>query len=101
MGGWVAQGLEVNIAAQGTSPELAFRSFVRAYRAQVHIDRVNGREPLSSTGQAPRKYWEIFERVANASTNLQTSPVATEDEGVPPAYVIKAICNDPLITAEQ
>jgi hypothetical protein len=59
-GGWVAQCLEHDIAAQGTSIKDAISSFVDVFGGQITLDLKANREPLSGKKEAPSWYWRAF-----------------------------------------
>jgi predicted RNase H-like HicB family nuclease len=58
--GWVAQGLEIDIAAQGASIKEALNNFTEVFAGQVASDLANQREPLVSKKQAPPWYWQAL-----------------------------------------
>ncbi|MGB8682321.1 MAG: hypothetical protein WCD12_05510 [Candidatus Binatus sp.] len=59
--GWIAQCLEVDIAAQGSSMKEAMRNFQEVFATQVAFDLSKGREPLAGKKQAPPWYWQALE----------------------------------------
>lgn len=58
---WVTQGLEYDIATQGTSIPLALDSFERVFVGQIALDIGNGLKPLQNTERAPKEVFEKFE----------------------------------------
>lgn len=60
-GGWVAQCLEYDIAAQGqTIPDLQYE-LQRTLISHVVVSAELGREPFAGVGEAPRKFWKMYE----------------------------------------
>jgi hypothetical protein len=59
--GWIAQCLEVDIAAQGSSMKEARKNFQDVFAAQVAFDLSKGREPLEGKKQAPPWYWQALD----------------------------------------
>lgn len=57
-GAWVAQGLDYDLAVQAPTVPLAKERFLRALRARMMDDVLDGREPLSTLGQAPPHYFD-------------------------------------------
>lgn len=84
--GWVAQCLEYDIAAQGTTLKEAMNSFERTILARVALDLSKNREPFQGIPQAPGKYFEEFD---NAERFAESKPFRLP-EGIPPGYVIAA-----------
>ena len=91
---WVAQALDVDIAAQGRSVPLAQKAFIQAVNAQLRLDAAHGREPFQGIPPAPEAYWEAFFKHARA---LEQTVVEGED--VVPAYMIRAIADEGALTA--
>lgn len=52
----VLQGIEYDIAAQGKTREEAEGNFRRTVAGQVHLDRLQGKEPLSTCPPMPDYY---------------------------------------------
>jgi len=89
---WVAQALEVEIAAQGRSPEVARKAFLQALSAQMRMDRAHGRRPLQGIPPAPDEYWDVFFK---RGRNLEQMIVeGVEGNDVSPAYMIQAIAEE-------
>jgi hypothetical protein len=87
---WVLQALEVDLGAQGSTPELAEKAFLCALRAQAHVDVEHGRQPFEGFPQAPQVYWDAFANAPKFKTiNVQL------DEGLPP-YMIQATTDQPV-----
>jgi len=59
--GWVAQGLEFDLAAQGDSIGEAVQNFQEVFEAQVALDKHKGQEPLAGKKEAPSWYWRALE----------------------------------------
>jgi len=88
---WLAQGLDHDLAAQGSSDQLAIRSFIRILRARLRLDYQNGRTPLQGIPQAPEHFFQEWERLERAQEQLVTQPAADPADDTPPAYVIQQI----------
>jgi hypothetical protein len=88
---WVAQGLEYDIAAQGKDIDEALQRFKHVVMAQLISDRRQGRRMFEGLGQAPRSYWESFEKAHRLAETLPVEiPMHEDDQAVPPAWVIAA-----------
>ncbi len=84
---YVAQCLEYDIAAQGkTLPEVKL-AFERALVGQVMLDMKQGRKPLQGIAEAPRVYFEKFER----AVKIEDEETFRLPQNVPPAFVINGI----------
>lgn len=59
---WVAQCLEYDIAAHGTTIAKAREALGRAFTAQVALAVHHGEEPLATLKPAPKPYWDLFEQ---------------------------------------
>ena len=60
--GWIAQCLEYDIAAQGSTTQEAKAALEKAFVGQIVIDISNKVAPLSEIPQAPAEYWKEFEQ---------------------------------------
>jgi hypothetical protein len=69
-GGWVARGLEHDIAAQGRTMDAAVAMLFSLVRAHVEFDRRHARQPLSVFAPAPELYWSAY----SAGTPVQILP---------------------------
>jgi hypothetical protein len=84
---YVAQCLEYDIAAQGkTLPEVKL-AFERTLVGQMMLDMKQGRKPLEGIGEAPRVYFEKFER----AVKIEDEETFRLPQNVPPAFVINGI----------
>jgi hypothetical protein len=90
-GQWLAQALDHNLSAQGSSEKQAVQSFFRILRARLRADRDHGREPLSGLPPAPDRFFDIWDRKMRELHAGLVTESALEPDGVPPAYVIKQI----------
>ena len=77
---WVTQGLEYDIATQGTTIQLALDSFERVFLGQISLDINNGLEPLQNTEPAPKEWFETFE------STQQRMVFDTQKEPVEPSF---------------
>jgi hypothetical protein len=57
---WVAQGLEYDIAAQGTTIRDAINAFERTVVGQIMLDLKDNKKPLASLPKAPHFYWQKY-----------------------------------------
>jgi hypothetical protein len=89
--GVFAQCLDFDVAAQGATFEEAEQAFFRTCNLQIEIDRQCGREPFSSLGMAPARFWRLAETVSEWHRRE-----APELPDIPPAYVIAARLDDAL-----
>lgn len=85
---WVAQGLEYDLVAQGSTQEIAKRAFERTFLARVELDKQRGRVPLSSVGKAPREYWIMFANLEQRTFN--TERIGDTPDETPPAFMVQA-----------
>ena len=58
--GYVAQCLEFDIAAQGTTEKKAMESIVKIISGQIKLDVKYGKEPFAGIERAPERYWDLF-----------------------------------------
>jgi hypothetical protein len=85
---WMARALEHDLAAQGRTKESAVDTLVKVIRAHVAYDRRHNRKPLSAFAEAPRLYWNAFDRAAEL-------PVLMElDWHDMPARIVAAVISD-------
>ena len=62
-GRWIAQGLQFDVTASGSSPPEAAKRFAAKVGAEVVISLDKGEPgPLSSVPQAPKKFWAMYNR---------------------------------------
>jgi hypothetical protein len=85
-GGWVAQCLEYDIAAQGKTLKRAMEAFERTVVGQVALDLSKQREPFQGIPQAPSEYWEEFD----TAEQLRKRRSFRLPEGIPPGFIIAA-----------
>lgn len=64
-GGFAAQCLEYDIAAQGTTEEMAKEAFEETFIGQIVVDLKQGKKPLEGIAKAPTMYWDMRERTEN------------------------------------
>ena len=76
---WVAQALEHDIAAQGSSTKEAINALGMMILAEVRYDKIAGREPLSRIGRAPLKFWNLFGRSERVRLDRQQRAVDMAD----------------------
>jgi hypothetical protein len=92
---WIAQALEYDIAAQGSTQENAKRAFEYAFMGQLQLDHKLKREPFSTLAQAPQRYWDIFAAFVEKNHNLVPEIIRTESlvPGMPPAFMVQAFAD--------
>lgn len=89
---WIAQGIDFDLAAQGSSFENAKRAFELAFFGQLQLDRRFGRTPLENLGPAPRQFRDIFDRIAKGTRLTAETLGAPENmPELPPAFMIQAV----------
>lgn len=93
---WVAQCLEYDIAAQGKTIPAVKEAFARTFAGQVFVDLHHQAEPLCGFSQAPREYWDQFQR---AERLADRQPIFIPTESLPPAFMVHAMADDLRIAA--
>ena len=92
-GGWVAQALQHDFAAQGHTRDEALRALAHTIGSHLFVAEGKGMsDPLASVPPAPDEYWEMFERAAKRSTEASE----LDAPGLPPAFVIQAIADQDM-----
>jgi hypothetical protein len=61
-GGWAAQCLEYDIAAQGRTKAKAKQAFEKTLIGQLIVDIKYDKIPLEGIPRAPKMYWDMIER---------------------------------------
>ena len=80
-GFWIAQGLEFDITARGSSPADASEKFNSKVGAELLISLEVGDETaLGGIDPAPQKFWEMFKR-ARMRAEIDDVPVRITDGG--------------------
>jgi len=92
---WIAQCLEWDVAAQGKTLDDALNSFEKTFVGQIILDIEGGRNPLETTPQAPKEYWEKFD----IAKKLEERKPFYLPEEMLPAYIIAATAQDLRIAA--
>lgn len=83
--------MEYDIAAQGKTLREAKAALEKSFVSQVMIDAAHEIAPLSKTPQAPRQYWEMFERGEKLSDRKPFY--------VPPAFMVRASAQELRVCA--
>ena len=68
---WVAQCLEHDVAAQGDSIDEALDNFGAVFTGHVMLDVREGREPLTDIPQAPKVYWDRYNKGSRLDKTLK------------------------------
>lgn len=76
-GWWVAQCLERNLVAASKDLREIRSKLETVLKVQIEADREAGVEPFSALPQAPRRFWQMFQRAEPWSLD--------DDEAEPPA----------------
>lgn len=90
---WVAQCLDKDLAAQGSTEEDAKKRFMDALGAQIAWDLHDGRAPLSALPQAPRRYFQDAVEAGQMGPELPVFvPVVSETQtkALPPHVSVHA-----------
>ena len=82
---WVAQALEIDLAAQGDHPLDALRSLGRTLAGQALADQEVGNVPFRSLEPAPAQFWRRFEKAMRLNEEL---PVERPWRDAPAPFVI-------------
>jgi hypothetical protein len=61
-GWWVAQCLERNLAAASKDPRHLRSRLEAVLKVQIEADQEAGVEPFSTLPQAPRRFWQMFQK---------------------------------------
>lgn len=59
---WIAQCLEFDIVSQGNTIEQVLNRLARNIAATVCVCEEQGLKPFEGIGEAPRRFWEMFEK---------------------------------------
>ncbi|HYU35213.1 MAG TPA: hypothetical protein VEW48_23925 [Thermoanaerobaculia bacterium] len=59
---WVAQCLERNLATASQDPKDLPSKLETVLKVQIEADQEAGIEPFSALPQAPRRFWQMFQR---------------------------------------
>ena len=83
--------MQYDIASQGKTIPEAKAALEKAFVSQVMVDVAHNIPALSQVPQAPRKYWEMFEKGERLSDRKPFY--------IPPAYMVRATAEDTRICA--
>jgi hypothetical protein len=97
-GTWVAQCLEFDVAAQGTSLDAVLASWQRAFVNQAAANIELGKDPMQDVPRAPSHYFEKFReaRPLGGAVDLLGPTVAPD---VPPPWIIHATASKLRLSA--
>lgn len=83
---WIAQGIEYDITAQALSlPELP-RRFAIKVAAEIAISLDLGRKPLEGIGDAPAKFWRMYEQ-AYVGLSMESPTLKIAGDGPVPRII--------------
>ena len=68
---WVAQCLEYDLATQARRLEDLPQELNRLLRAQIQASLESGVEPFQGFPQAPRRFWEMYERAKSRVESVE------------------------------
>jgi hypothetical protein len=89
-GGWVAQALQHDFAAQGNTQETALRALAHTIASHFMMaDKIGLSDPLADVQPAPNQYWELFETAAKREMRA----AELDAPGLPPAFAIQAFAD--------
>lgn len=84
-GFWIAQGLEFDITARGDSPTDASERFNFKVGAELVISyELGDASLLSGVGQAPQKFWDMYNHAKMRIENDEIIPLRMTDRGSAP-----------------
>jgi hypothetical protein len=82
-GFWIAQGLQFDITARGSTPTEASERFNDKFGAELVISMEVGDErPLAGVGQAPKEFWDMYKRATMHAT-VDDAPIRLSDGATP------------------
>jgi hypothetical protein len=91
-GGWVAQCLQYDVAAQAeTVPDL-FREILRALASHVTLNIERGRAPFADLGEAPDKFWIMY----GEASPIDESNTIDRERNVPRSEPLPEIPRAPI-----
>src|SRR5271170_3676573 len=61
-GHWIAQALEVDVAAQGRNLAEAKSAFVKTILGHIVLALKKNRVPFEGIGKAPKSFWNLFDK---------------------------------------
>ena len=85
---WIAQGLQVDIAAQGATIAAVREAFTLTVAAQLALAKHHGEEPLATFQPAPPVFWEKF---SQAEAGALAQPLTTTPPHVPSAFTVPQV----------
>jgi hypothetical protein len=71
-GVWIAQGLELDICAQGASLEAAARRFEATVREEMKERRADG-NAVENIGEAPQRFFAMWNQCDDGKRTLQVA----------------------------
>jgi hypothetical protein len=90
---WVAQALEVDIAAHGLDVAQAKRAFERTFSGYVVMADKVGQVPLSSLKPAPRIFWDAWKKVAADTVSGERMPSVD-------TYMLPVVTDEPISSVQ-
>jgi hypothetical protein len=79
---WIAQGVQFDITARGSTPLEASERFNDKFGAELVISIELGEEPLAGVGVAPKEFWNMYERAKMRAT-VDDTPIRLSDGATP------------------
>jgi hypothetical protein len=82
-GFWIAQGVQFDITARGSTPTEASERFNDKFGAELVMSiEVGDNEPLAGVGPAPREFWQMYEH-AKMRAAIDDAPIRLSDGATP------------------
>jgi hypothetical protein len=81
-GFWIAQGVQFDITARGSTPIEASERFNDKFGAELVMSIELGEPPLAGVGAAPPEFWEMYEN-AKMHAAMDDTPIRLSDGATP------------------
>src|SRR5262249_35790603 len=79
---WIAQGVQFDITARGSTPTEASERFNDKFGAELVMPIELGEQPLAGVGPAPPEFWEMYERAKMRAT-IDDASIRLSDGATP------------------
>ena len=96
---WIAQGLEYDMVAQGSTLREVMKAFERTIASQIMFDVQNGKIPFEDVEAAPTEFWDAYreaERIDREVSELSLPAI----EGIPPSFMIDPVAKRGRLKAQ-